>query len=210
MEAIPPKLYGGTERVISWLTEELVALGHDVTLFASGDSQTAATLEPVWPKALRLDGAVRDANALHATMLGAFAEGQRVRRPALSPRLLSVLAVCAPAHAVSHYPARPARPAGASVGVPDVLVVAADLDLGFATASGAPCRMVRTVHHGLPERLLMPQPTRPSYLAFLGRISPEKGIDQAIRIAQRCGVPPRSPPRSTGSIKSISRPRFAG
>ena len=64
-EAIPPKLYGGTERVISWLTEELVALGHDVTLFASGDSRTSAKLVPGWPSALRLDGAVRDANALH-------------------------------------------------------------------------------------------------------------------------------------------------
>src|SRR5262245_15262882 len=75
-EAIPPKLYGGTERVISWLTEELVALGHDVTLFASGDSQTAAKLDSVWPRALRLDGAVRDANALHLSML------ERVRRQA--------------------------------------------------------------------------------------------------------------------------------
>ena len=56
-EAVPPKLYGGTERVVSWLTEELVSLGHDVTLFASGDSQTAAKLEATWPKALRLDGA---------------------------------------------------------------------------------------------------------------------------------------------------------
>src|SRR5437016_1923720 len=63
-EAIPPKLYGGTERVIYWLTEELMALGHDVTLFASGDSQTSANLIPVWPKALRLDGEVRDAGAL--------------------------------------------------------------------------------------------------------------------------------------------------
>src|SRR5687768_6003715 len=59
-EAIPPKLYGGTERVIYWLTEELVALGHHVTLFASGDSRTAATLAPSWPRALRLDGPVRD------------------------------------------------------------------------------------------------------------------------------------------------------
>ena len=59
-EAIPPKLYGGTERVISWLTDELVALGHDVMLFASGDSQTAANLEAFWPTALRLDGSVRD------------------------------------------------------------------------------------------------------------------------------------------------------
>src|ERR1700757_3504606 len=64
-EAVPPTLYGGTERVISWLTEELVALGHDVTLFASGDSVTAAKLEAMWPRALRLDGTVRDPYALH-------------------------------------------------------------------------------------------------------------------------------------------------
>src|ERR1041384_722720 len=68
-EAIPPKLYGGTERVVHWLTEELVTLGHDVTLFASGDSQTSAKLDATWPKALRLDGAVRDPNALHMVML---------------------------------------------------------------------------------------------------------------------------------------------
>ena len=55
-EAIPPKLYGGTERVVHWLIEELVALGHDVTLFASGDSSTSAKLEAFWPRALRLDG----------------------------------------------------------------------------------------------------------------------------------------------------------
>src|ERR1700742_3308336 len=70
-EAVPPKLYGGTERVISWLTEELVALGHDVTLFASGDSVTSAKLEPMWPCALRLDGSVRDPMALHISMLEA-------------------------------------------------------------------------------------------------------------------------------------------
>ena len=68
-EAVPPKLYGGTERVVHWLTEELVALGHDVTLFASGDSHTSAKLEATWPKALRLDGSVRDPNALHMVML---------------------------------------------------------------------------------------------------------------------------------------------
>ena len=68
-EAAPPRLYGGTERVIYWLTEELVARGHDVTLFASGDSRTSAKLEPIWPKALRFDAAVRDPCALHITML---------------------------------------------------------------------------------------------------------------------------------------------
>jgi glycosyltransferase involved in cell wall biosynthesis len=68
-EAIPPRLYGGTERVIHWLTEELLALGHHVTLFASGDSCTSAKLEALWPRALRLDGSIRDPNALHMAML---------------------------------------------------------------------------------------------------------------------------------------------
>jgi glycosyltransferase involved in cell wall biosynthesis len=70
-EAVPPKLYGGTERVVSFLTEELVALGHDVTLFASGDSRTDATLEAVWPRALRLDPGVRDTVAPHMLMMEA-------------------------------------------------------------------------------------------------------------------------------------------
>jgi len=65
-EAIPPELYGGTERVVSWLTEELVALGHDVTLFASGNSRTSAKLEAMWPRALRLDDTVRDRLRRHA------------------------------------------------------------------------------------------------------------------------------------------------
>ena len=68
-EAVPPTLYGGTERVVHWLTEELVALGNDVTLFASGDSQTSTKLDATWPQALRLDGSVRDPNALHMVML---------------------------------------------------------------------------------------------------------------------------------------------
>src|SRR5262249_16112564 len=68
-EAVPPKLYGGTERVISWLTEELVALGHDVTLFASGDSSTSVRLEAIWPRALRLDTSIPDPYALHTTHL---------------------------------------------------------------------------------------------------------------------------------------------
>ena len=65
-EAVPPKLYGGTERIVAHLTDALVELGHEVTLFASGDSQTSAKLEATWPKALRLDGAVRDPNAFDA------------------------------------------------------------------------------------------------------------------------------------------------
>src|SRR5476649_2418948 len=68
-EAMPPKLYGGTERVVSWLTEELVAMGHDVTLFASGDSITSATLAPMRDQAIRLDRSVRDPIAPHYRML---------------------------------------------------------------------------------------------------------------------------------------------
>src|SRR6201987_6228198 len=68
-EAVPPKLYGGTERVVHWLTEELVTLGNEVTLFASGDSRNSAKLDATWPRALRLDGSVRDPNALPMVML---------------------------------------------------------------------------------------------------------------------------------------------
>jgi glycosyltransferase involved in cell wall biosynthesis len=189
-EAIPPKLYGGTERVVSWLTEELIALGHDVTLFASGDSQTSAKLEAVWPRALRLDGAVRDPNALHMMML------ERVYQRADEFDFLHF-------H-LDYYPfslfSRQATPF--------LTTLHGRLDLPehqpvFDTFSAVPvvsisnsqrrplpqANWVRTVHHGLPEKLLTPKRVKPSYFAFLGRIAPEKGIDRAIRIAQHCGMP---------------------
>ncbi len=188
-EAIPPKLYGGTERVVSWLTEELIALGHDVTLYASGDSVTAAKLEAMWPRALRLDGAVRDPNALHMMML------ERVYQSASDFDFLHF-------H-LDYYPfslfSRQATPF--------VTTLHGRLDLPehqpvFDTFSSVPvvsisnsqrrplpqAHWVRTVHHGLPENLLAPKPIKPSYFAFLGRIAPEKGIDRAIRIAEHCGV----------------------
>src|ERR1700710_829258 len=68
-EAVPPKFYGGTERVVSFLTEELVSMGHDVTLFASGDSITSGRLYPVWPRALRLDPSIRDPIAPHMLLM---------------------------------------------------------------------------------------------------------------------------------------------
>src|SRR5947199_10568311 len=71
VESVPPESYGGTERVVSYLTEELVGLGHDVTLFASGDSVTSARLEPIWPRALRLDPAIRDPIAPHMLLMEA-------------------------------------------------------------------------------------------------------------------------------------------
>src|SRR4029453_6515351 len=72
-ESVPPKLYGGTERVVAWLVEELVDQGHDVTLFASGDSRTRGELHPVWPRALRLGGKGVDPNAACAVLLEAIA-----------------------------------------------------------------------------------------------------------------------------------------
>ena len=103
-EAIPPKLYGGTELVISWLADELVALGHDVVLFASGDSQTSANLEACWPKALRLDGSVRDPNALHMSVLERVANGLMISMCCTSSRLLSVLPIFPSADTIRDSP----------------------------------------------------------------------------------------------------------
>src|ERR1700686_3865880 len=189
-EAIPPSLYGGTRRVAHWLTEELVALGHDVTLFASGDSITSAKLEASWPGALRLDGSVRDPNALHMLML------ERVRQRRADFDFLHF-------H-LDYYPFS----LFSRQSTPFVTTLHGRLDLPehqpvFSTFSSVPvisisdaqrrplppARWVRTIHHGLPERLLTPQPVTPHYFAFLGRIAPEKGVDRAIRIAQHCGIP---------------------
>ena len=190
-EAVPPILYGGTERVVSFLTEELVALGHQVTLFASGDSVTTAELEPVWPQALRLDPAIRDPIVLHMLSLEA------VRRRAHEFDILHfhldslpfslftrqrtpfVTTLHGRLDLIEFPPLFRAFPAAAVVGISD------------SQRSLLPqAHFVSTVHHGLPPHLLSPQTgVQPTYLAFLGRIAPEKGPDQAIRIARACGIP---------------------
>lgn len=189
-EAVPPSLYGGTERVISWLTEELVALGHDVTLFASGDSVTSADLEAMWPRALRLDGSVREPNALHVAML------EHVFRRSAEFDLLHF-------H-LDYYPfSLFSRQSTAFLTTLHGRLDLAELQPIFNTFPSLPiisisdaqrrpfphARWLRTIYHGLPEQLLKPLPVEPSYLAFLGRISPEKRLDRAIHIAARCGVP---------------------
>jgi glycosyltransferase involved in cell wall biosynthesis len=189
-EAIPPKFYGGTERVVHWLTEELVALGHDVTLFASGDSVTSAKLEAPWPRALRLDGSVRDPNALHMLML------ERVRQRTDEFDFLHF-------H-LDYYPFS----LFARQRTPFMTTLHGRLDLPehqplFATFPTTPiisisdaqrrpipnAGWVKTIYHGLPEKMLVPQPGKKNYLAFLGRIAPEKRLDRAIRIARECGMP---------------------
>src|SRR5499433_3912620 len=189
-EAIPPKLYGGTERVISWLTDELVALGHDVVLFASGDSQTSANLEACWPKALRLDGSVRDPNALHMAVL------EQVCQRAHDFDLLHFHLDYYPFSLFSRQPTPFVTTLHGRLDLPEHQVVFATFPsipvISISDAQRRPvprAGWIRTVHHGLPERSLMPQPVRPTYFAFLGRISPEKAVDDAIRIAQRCEVP---------------------
>jgi glycosyltransferase involved in cell wall biosynthesis len=189
-EAIPPKLYGGTERVISWLSEELVALGHDVVLFASGDSQTAANLEACWPTALRLDGSVRDPNALHMAML------EQVSQRADDFDLLHFHLDYYPFSLFSRQPTPFVTTLHGRLDLPEHQVVFATFPsipvISISDAQRRPvprAGWIRTIHHGLPERLLTPQPVKPTYFAFLGRISPEKAVDQAIWIAKRCGVP---------------------
>jgi glycosyltransferase involved in cell wall biosynthesis len=188
-ESVPPKLYGGTERVVSYITEALVELGHDVTLFATGDSQTSAKLEAVWPRALRLDPAIRDRIAPHMLLL------EMVRRRAED---FDVLHFHMDYYSFSLFKRQD---------TPFVTTLHGRLDLPeqqpvFNTFDTAPvisisdsqrhplpqAKWLTTVYHGLPERRYLPQPVEQKYLAFLGRISPEKRVDTAIRVAGRCGM----------------------
>jgi len=189
-EAVPPKLYGGTERVVSFLTEELVAQGHDVTLFASGDSITSASLEAVWPRALRLDPAIRDPIAPHMLMMEA------VRRRADE---FDVLHFHMDYWSFSLFGRQRTPFVTTMHGRLDLAELPPVFDMfpnapivSISDAQRRPlpqARYVATVQHGLPANLLTPQPGPKDYLAFLGRIAPEKGPDKAIRIARACGIP---------------------
>jgi len=189
-EAVPPKLYGGTERVISWLTEELVALGHEVTLFASGDSVTRARLEAMWPTAVRLDGSVRDPNALHVSMI------ELVARRAKEFDLLHFHLDYYPFSVMSRQSTPFLTTLHGRLDLPEHEPVFSTFPsiprVSISNAQRRPAPNVNwigTVHHGMPLHLLTPVPANPSYLAFLGRISPEKRVDRAISIAGRCGLP---------------------
>jgi glycosyltransferase involved in cell wall biosynthesis len=189
-EAIPPHRYGGTERVVHWLIEELVSLGHDVTLFASGDSRTSARLEAMWPRSLRRDAAVRDPNALHMSVL------ERVRQQASAFDFLHFHLDYYPFSLFCRQPTAFATTWHGRLDLSEHQVVFATFpEVPVVSVSDAQRRpvphaaWVRTIHHGMPEQLLTPRPIKPEYLAFLGRISPEKAVDRAIRIAGRSGFP---------------------
>jgi glycosyltransferase involved in cell wall biosynthesis len=192
-ESVPPAGYGGTERVVSYLTEELVRRGHQVTLFASGDSRTRARLVPIVPQSLRRVGVTADAaTAEHVRMLG------RVFASASSFDVI---------HCHVDYLA---FPFSHLVRTPTVHTVHGRLDLphlqalyrelgrvplvSISRAQRAPLAAVRpswiaTVHHGIPLRDVETSSAHGQYLAFLGRISPEKGPAAAIEIAIRTGLP---------------------
>jgi glycosyltransferase involved in cell wall biosynthesis len=189
MEAVPPKLYGGTERIVSYLTDQLVELGHEVTLFASGDSKTKATLEPVWPCALRLDSSMRDYLAPHIVMLEQVARradefdiihlhldylGYPILRRTTTPFLATL-------H--GRLDLRELAPLYETFG--DVPVVSISDSQREPLPQAA---YIATVPHGIPARQLLPGFGAGGYLAFLGRISPEKAPDAAIRIAAAAGM----------------------
>ncbi len=188
-EAVPPKLYGGTERVVYSLTEELVAMGHDVTLFASGDSITSARLAPMREQALRLDPSVRDWVATYYRMV------ELIYRRKDEFDILHFHIDYFPLQLFSRQKTPYLTTIHGRLDVPEfVETYGTFLESPFVSISDNQRKpipnlnWVRTVHHGMPPNILTPQPVKQEYAAFLGRISPEKGADRAIEIATRAGL----------------------
>ncbi len=190
-ERCPPLLYGGTERVVSYLTEELVDQGHDVTLFASGDSITAAELDPCSALALRLSPNVVDALPHHMIML------EKVARRAHEFDVLHFHIDLMHAPVVRDFAHRTLTTLHGRLDLPDLQpFYAAFPNLPLVSISHAqrlpmpPVNWVGNVYHGLPRDLLnFSAAPAGDYLAFLGRISPEKRPDRAIEIAAGAGLP---------------------
>lgn len=189
-ESVPPKLYGGTERVVANLTEELVRQGHEVTLFASGDSATSAHLVSCCERALRLDKRCVDPLAPHFVQLE------------------KVLARASTFDVIHFHTDYLHFPVTRRLGLPHVTTLHGRLDIAdlqslyreyasmplvsISNAQRKPlawCNWLATVYHGLPLDLHRLHSEKGDYLAFLGRVSPEKGCDRAIEIARRAGMP---------------------
>ena len=191
-EAVPPKLYGGTERVVFWLTEELVRQGHRVTLFASGDSRTSAELVPCVPQSLRLAG-IRDHIASHLVMLNEVrARAEEFDLIHFHVDLLQHVLFRDLAHkCVTTLHGR--------LDLPDFMPVFTTFPemplVSISDSQRAPMppnvNWLATVYHGLPATVCPFNQKGGDYLAFLGRISPEKRPDRAIEIAKQAQVPLR-------------------
>src|SRR6266567_3013321 len=214
-ESVPPKLYGGSERVVAWLIDELVNLGHEVTLFASGDSKTSARLHAVWPRALRLGRPRSDPMAAQAALLEAVSQQ--------APEFDVIHAHIDWLH----------LPLLSRLGVPFVTTLHGRLDLPglpevirrfpdapFVSISNnqrvplGEANWLGTVHHGLPANMFRPSLEGGSYLSFLDRLTAEKGPEPAIRIARAAGMPLRIaakvPRGERGYFKERLEPQIDG
>jgi glycosyltransferase involved in cell wall biosynthesis len=189
-ESVPPKLYGGTERVVSYLTEELVRQGHRVTLFASGDSRTAAELVAGCAHAVRLEREPTAAIALHTLLIEAVfarADSFDVIHCHTDSIHLPLARRC-PVPVITTLHGRLDI-----AGLHELHREFAELPLvSISDAQRAPlpwASWAGTVHHGLPLELHRPHYDAGRYLVFLGRISPEKRVDRAVAIARGAGLP---------------------
>lgn len=189
-ESCPPKLYGGTERVVHFLTEELVRLGHDVTLFASGDSQTAARLVSCVPQALRLADRAMDLTAYHIGMI------EQVRRRLAEFDIVHFHIDLFHFPSVRTWACPTVTTLHGRLDLPELYPfygIFQDIPLVSISDNQRlplpPVNWVDTVYHGLPLDLLPFNPAGGDYLVFIGRISPEKRPDRAIEIAVRAGLP---------------------
>jgi glycosyltransferase involved in cell wall biosynthesis len=190
-ECVPPRYYGGTERIVSYLTEELLQQGHDVTLFASGDSKTAGKLVPCCDVALRLNPNIRDPLPYHVIML------EQVRQRVDEFDVLHFHIPFMHALLVHGFVERTVTTQHGRLDLPDLTAFYAVFpELPLVAISNDQrnylphANWIATVHHGIPRELLPFAPKASGgYLAFLGRISPEKRPDRAIKIAARAGMP---------------------
>jgi glycosyltransferase involved in cell wall biosynthesis len=187
-ESVPPKLYGGTERVVSYLTEELVRMGHDVTLFASGDSETSARLVPACSRALWCDSECGETLPHHVRLIQlVFRESGRfdvihfhcdyLHFPFLryhrTPAVTTLHGMLRRHDLESLFEANPDVP---------LVSISDDQRRPFPAAN-----WLATVYHGLPRNVHTYRPTAEEYLLFIGRVSPQKRLDRAIEIAVRSG-----------------------
>lgn len=188
-ESVPPKLYGGTERVVSYLTEELIRQGHEVTLFASGDSLTEARLVPICKQSLRLAPSCVDPLAHHVLLVERVLD-EKENFDLIHFHIDYLHYARSRAENVTTLTTLHGR-----LDIPDLAPLYRRFSnmpvVSISDSQREPLPWLNwqaTVYHGLPPGSLKFQSRRGKYLAFLGRVSPEKGLDQAIAIAQRAGV----------------------